>query len=146
MKTDPISYSGFTQRLFAYNLDITAMLVVFFPLSLWLANDWLFYTSCFVIICIYHATFESSDWQGTLGKRYGKMKVVDYNSGHSISFGRALIRILAKFLSLAPCFAGFFMIYFRRDRRGLHDLIAGTCVVRVAPKETKEANSKGNKM
>ncbi len=139
-------YSDFSQRLFAYNLDITVLLVTFFLLSLWVKNDGAYYFLCFIITCVYHAALEGSSWEGTLGKRFSRMKVVCFETGERISFFRALIRILAKFISLAPCFVGFFMIYFRSDRRALHDLIAGTCVVQKIESESKDRRVKGNKV
>lgn len=54
--------------------------------------------------------------------------VIDQN-GKRISFITAFARVLLKFVSLMLMFSGFIMIYFRRDRRGLHDLILKTYVV-----------------
>ncbi|WP_404818011.1 RDD family protein [Reichenbachiella ulvae] len=139
-------FADFSQRLLAYNLDLTVLLLLLFPLSFLISIDWIYYALCFVIVCIYHSVLERTSWHATVGKHYTQMKVVDYKTKEGISMGRALLRILAKFLSLAPCFAGFFLIYFRADRRALHDLIAGTCVIRFSKLKTKDPITKGNKM
>jgi uncharacterized RDD family membrane protein YckC len=39
------------------------------------------------------------------------------------------VRVLVTPLSFLVFFAGFWLILFRRDRRALHDLIAGSAVV-----------------
>ncbi|PIB34770.1 hypothetical protein BFP72_04805 [Reichenbachiella sp. 5M10] len=119
--------ASFSKRLFAYNIDITVMMLLMLPFLLWVESDRLFYGAAVAIVCLYHALMESSSWQGTLGKHYSHMVVTD-SAGQPIGFGRALLRILCKFLSLGLLFGGFMMIYFREDRRGLHDLLAGTVV------------------
>lgn len=121
--------ANFSKRLLAYNIDLTVLLVLIFPLSIWIEQDWIFYALGFTIVCLYHAILESSGWQATLGKKYRGMRVVDDRSGDRLSFARAIIRILVKFVLLLICFAGFFMIYFRSDRKGLHDLLARSRVV-----------------
>lgn len=120
--------ANFSKRLMAYNLDITVFILVIFPLSIIVESNGIMYSLAFGLICLYHAIMESSEWQATLGKKQGRLLVVDLN-GERISFWRASIRIAAKFISLGLLFAGFFMISFRKDRRGLHDLIAGTQVI-----------------
>ncbi|UXP31066.1 RDD family protein [Reichenbachiella agarivorans] len=120
--------AGFSKRLFAYNLDITVMLLVIWPVSLFIPQNEFFYPLAVALVSLYHALMESSSWQGTLGKRYAQLVVTDEH-GAPIGFGQALLRIVAKFLSLAVLFIGFFMIYFRKDRKGLHDMIAKTKVL-----------------
>jgi uncharacterized RDD family membrane protein YckC len=48
--------------------------------------------------------------------------------GSPISYNRALLRWLAARLS-DVLFLGYILIALRRDKRGLHDLLAGTKVV-----------------
>jgi uncharacterized RDD family membrane protein YckC len=66
----------------------------------------------------------------TLGKRLAGVRVVDL-AGEPIGYPRALGRWLAWLLSAALLFAGFLVAPARSDRRALHDLLAGTRVVRV---------------
>jgi uncharacterized RDD family membrane protein YckC len=65
----------------------------------------------------------------TLGKRLLGARVLD-ESGAPIGYLRALGRSLATIVATVPFGIGLVMAGFRRDRRGLHDLLAGTRVVR----------------
>jgi uncharacterized RDD family membrane protein YckC len=78
---------------------------------------------------LYFPLMESSRKQGTIGKSVCGLAVTD-TSGRRISFLRAVARMLAKILSGAVLDLGYVMIGFTRRKQGLHDLIAGTLVVR----------------
>ncbi len=80
-------------------------------------------------LLLYFPLFESSARQGTFGKQICGLAVTD-TRGQRISFGRALGRYFAKFLSALVLGIGFLMVAFTPRKRGLHDLIAGTLVVR----------------
>jgi len=77
----------------------------------------------------YYAVMESSQYQATLGKMALGLKVVDMQ-GRRISLGRALGRLFGKILSTIPCDIGFIMAGFTEKKQALHDMIAGTLVVR----------------
>lgn len=66
----------------------------------------------------------------TIGKALLGMRVVLAADGAPITFGPAFLRHLAYFVSAMPLGFGFFMAGMRRDKRALHDLIAGTRVER----------------
>jgi uncharacterized RDD family membrane protein YckC len=91
---------------------------VFIYVALAFAGQWL-----------YEAFLTSSSWQGTIGKRVLHLKVVD-EGGNRISFGRATGRFFAKILSHMFFAIGFIMIAFTERKRGLHDLLAGTVVMK----------------
>jgi uncharacterized RDD family membrane protein YckC len=78
---------------------------------------------------LYEALLTSSAWQGTIGKRVLRLKVVD-EVGTRISFGRATGRFFAKILSSMFFCIGFIMIGFTERKTGLHDMLAGTKVLR----------------
>ena len=67
----------------------------------------------------------------TLGKSVVGVRVVG-TDGALLTFGPSLLRYLASVLSLATCGFGFLMAALRRDKRALHDLIAGSRVERPA--------------
>lgn len=70
-------------------------------------------------------------WDGqTPGKRLLRLKVVRV-SGEPVSYSRALLRYIGYFISFLLAGLGFVMIAVDRNKRGLHDLIAGTCVIKV---------------
>ncbi len=100
-------------------LAVPVVAAVAFPVALLVALP---------LVLLYYPVMESSRWQATIGKRFCGLTVVNLG-GKRISFVRALMRHLAKYLSGALFGIGFLMIAVRSDRRGLHDLIAGTLVL-----------------
>ena len=70
----------------------------------------------------------------TIGKMIVGVRVVAGNAGPP-PFGTALLRFIAYFASAGTFMLGFAMAGLRRDKRALHDLIAGTRVER-APRPT----------
>ena len=65
----------------------------------------------------------------TLGMQLLKMKVIDVY-GDPPSPGRCALRCAAYLASIATLFLGFLWIGFDSEKRGLHDWIAGTYVIR----------------
>jgi uncharacterized RDD family membrane protein YckC len=65
----------------------------------------------------------------TLGKRLLGVRVID-EGGEPIGYLRALGRCLATAVAALPLGLGLAAAWLRRDRRGLHDLLAGTRVIR----------------
>lgn len=78
---------------------------------------------------LYEAFMESSSYQATVGKMIFGMKVTDLN-GNRISFERATGRHFAKWLSGMILGIGYIMVGFTERKQGLHDLLAGTLVLR----------------
>lgn len=77
----------------------------------------------------YHTTFESSVYQATPGKMVLKLKVIDL-FGKSMSIVRAMFRSLSVFISIVPFGLGIWYISTDRKKRGWHDLIAGSYVIK----------------
>lgn len=94
-----------------------------------LSSVFLYVVVAFAGQWLYEAWLTSSSWQGTIGKRVLRLKVVD-EAGNRISFGRATGRFFAKILSSMFFCIGFLMIAFTERKCGLHDMLAGTVVVR----------------
>jgi uncharacterized RDD family membrane protein YckC len=78
---------------------------------------------------LYYAYQESSPKQATIGKQAFGMKVTDLN-GNPISFARATGRHFAKWLSSIILLIGYIMAAFTEKKQALHDMIAGTLVVK----------------
>ncbi len=87
------------------------------------------YSIMIAINWLYYALMESSANQGTLGKMAVGIKVCDMQ-GERISFGQATGRYFAKILSSLILLIGYIMVAFTEKKQGLHDMIAGTLVVR----------------
>jgi uncharacterized RDD family membrane protein YckC len=83
----------------------------------------------FAIALVYFSGMESSTYQGTLGKRALSLKVVN-TSQQKISYSKALGRYFAEAFLSPILFIGYIMIAFDGCKRGLHDRLAGTYVIR----------------
>jgi uncharacterized RDD family membrane protein YckC len=82
---------------------------------------------------LYFASFESSVWQATPGKRLLGLVVTNLE-GHRISFARASGRYFGKILSGTLFFIGFLIAGFTPRKQALHDLLA-SCLVLRRPKQ-----------
>lgn len=82
-----------------------------------------------VLHWLYFSLFESSGWQATLGKKALGLEVTDL-AGRRISFGRATGRFFGKYISGIILFIGFIMAGFTEKKQALHDILAGTLVIR----------------
>ena len=79
---------------------------------------------------LYFAGMESSPRQATFGKSVMSLRVTD-TERQPISFGRATGRFFAKIVSgMIPFAIGYIMAAFTGRKQALHDLIAGTLVLR----------------
>ena len=78
---------------------------------------------------IYEAAMESSSRQATVGKMALGLKVTDLK-GRRVSFARATGRHFAKFISGMILLIGYIMAGFTERKQALHDMIAGTLVIR----------------
>jgi uncharacterized RDD family membrane protein YckC len=149
-------YAGFWLRFLAHLIDHVILGIVaaplFFilvlPVILRVANDaernqepspemiiailssvFIYVVLAFVGQWLYEALLTSSSWQGTVGKRVLQLKVTD-ELGNRIGFGRATGRFFAKILSSMFFYVGFIMVGLTDRKRGLHDMLAGTLVMR----------------
>ena len=79
---------------------------------------------------LYFAGLESSERQATFGKSLLSLRVTNYD-GRRLSFGHATGRFFAKIVSgMVPFAIGYIMAAFTAKKQALHDLIAGTLVLR----------------
>jgi uncharacterized RDD family membrane protein YckC len=81
---------------------------------------------------LYFVFSEGGPWQGTPGKRALGLRVRAADGGVA-GYGRALVRHLAGAISWGLLNLGHALAGWRRDRRALHDLIAGTQVLAEGP-------------
>ena len=145
------AYGGFWRRLLAYFIDgilvyivaTGAAAVVGYLLGVHLevlgrwrgglrpGADVLRFLMVTLISWLYWAGLESSQRQATFGKMALGLKVTDMR-GEPVSFGRATGRYFGKYLSALILGIGFLMIGWTAKKQALHDLMAGTLVVREA--------------
>ncbi len=77
----------------------------------------------------YYGYLEGSNSGQTIGKRALGIRVIDFNTGGPIGFGRAVIRYFGRIVSAIPCLLGFFWMIWDKEKQTWHDKIAGTVVV-----------------
>lgn len=83
-------------------------------------------------------------WKGaTPGKRMMNIHVVDEKTLGEVSNVQAVTRSLGYIVSTLSFLIGFLMVAFRKDKRGLHDMMAGTVVIYVNDNK-KEDNAISN--
>ena len=86
------------------------------------------WTMLLIVPWLYCAIAESSDKQGTIGKRAMGIKVTNLH-GRRISFARASARHFASYVTSQTFLIGYLMAAFTAKKQTLHDLIAGTLVL-----------------
>jgi len=85
-----------------------------------------------IVAWLYFTLAETLAWRGTVGKLVMGISVTD-EDGRPISWGRANARYWAKVLSFLILGIGFLMAAFTDRKQALHDIIAGTLVVKRHP-------------
>ena len=150
--SEPLVYANLWHRFVAAFVDGLSMMNATFiiVLPLWdifglppgKGNLWMVIILLSRIIgWLYFAQQESSEAQATFGEKAMRLKVVGL-SGERISFGRATGRYCGRHIflliwllgygqiSLLVFFLGYLMQPFTKKRQALHDLIAGTLVIK----------------
>jgi len=136
----PQYFAGFDQRWLASALDWFMVSLVFILLAviglLFNADKATQFTIALSLLgiipvanFIYHIVMECSPKQGTYGKQILKIKVTDM-LGERIGLGRSILRNLAKILSILTLFIGYLMSFFNSKQQCMHDMVAGTLVVK----------------
>ena|SRR5579863_9419852 len=138
-------YAGFWRRVVAYIIDAIVLSIVFgiagaiFGVVAGGANEnnagiiasagAVLYIVLIVGQWLYFALMESSAKQATLGKMALSIKVTDLD-GRRIGFGKATGRFFGKIISGIILYIGFMMAGWTQKKQALHDMMAGTLVVR----------------
>jgi uncharacterized RDD family membrane protein YckC len=121
------AYGGFWIRFVAWIIDSLVVSVVMgFVLTVTFGVGFI---AIFFAHWLYEALMLSSSWKATLGKRAFNLVVTDLE-GRPLSFGRATGRHFAKWLSGLVLGVGYIIAAFTSRKQALHDMIAGTLVVR----------------
>lgn len=130
------SYAGFWIRTLAYVIDTLILVVVseliLLPLRS-LPEGAVPLIALFIplLVCfVYMPAFWSSSRQATIGQMICGLKVVNAITGTRISVLHAFGRWLALLLAMSILFIGVIMVAFTERKRGLHDILAGTYVVK----------------
>lgn len=145
------AYAGFWERFGALCIDfvilVLALAVLVVPLSLAIGVGHILlwpFSAMFgveltlwplldikvqLLTWLYFSLLESSPMRATLGKKVMGLRVVT-EDGKRLSFLRATGRYFGKIVSAAIWMLGFIMAAFTSKKQALHDLLAGTLVVK----------------
>ena len=132
--------AGFWLRLAACIIDTILIMVLTWPLLLWIYGSEYFTTNQFikgpadfVISYVLPAIAVIVLWikcRGTPGKLLLGLRVVDAKTGGNLDLLQSVIRYFSYFISMLPLGFGFLWIAFDSRKQGFHDKIAKTLVVK----------------
>jgi uncharacterized RDD family membrane protein YckC len=148
-----IEYAGFLRRLAASLIDTLILLIVLTPLAYFFSQgayfpgldpegdilaqiatiefDWNYLLINdllpMVLIIFFWVRF-----RGTPGKQLMDCEVVDASSFENLRVGQSVLRYAGYFISLLPLGLGFLWIIWDKKKRGFHDLLAHTVVIRLS--------------
>jgi uncharacterized RDD family membrane protein YckC len=86
-----------------------------------------------VVFALYYVVHGWARRGGTPGLRLCGLRLLDWRHRVPIGYPRALLRLVALLVTVLTLGLGYLLIPFRRDRKALHDLLAGTLVTHRAP-------------
>ena len=138
--TASVAYGGFWIRVVAYIIDaILVSLVLGVVMSVFGVKYMDFENPenidptanllSILVFWLYFALMESSERGATVGKMAMGLRVVT-GDGKRLSFLNATGRYFAKILSALIFCIGYIMVGFTERKRGLHDMIANTLVIK----------------
>lgn len=137
-------YAGFWRRWAAFQLDLQILYGIMVPLFFLVVylfagdtGDWsaagpgditFFGFLSLLVVWVYFAAFESSEYQATLGKMAIGIKVTN-EDGEQMGFWRATGRHFGKLLSYILLLVGFLMAGFTERKQALHDQMTDCLVI-----------------
>ncbi len=93
--------------------------------------------ACGVLWLVYGFLYFVHGWArrgGSPGMKLLGLRLLDWRHRSPIGYSRALLRSAAGIVTLLTLGLGFLVVPFRRDRKALHDVLAGTLVTHGAPR------------
>jgi len=145
VEPEKLIYAGFWLRFFAAFLDLLVLsagiILLLISIGLVIAINGrdhiihdsqlvsIFYWAIILLAVSYYVLMLSGIHGATYGKRWMNIKVLDAR-GDRLTAARALGRLLARLFSYLLLMSGFLIQPFTPRKQALHDLIAGTIVVR----------------
>lgn len=137
----PQRYAGFWIRLAASIIDTILIMILTWPLLLWIYgtdyltnNQFVKGPADFVISYVVPALLVILLWvkcRGTPGKLLLGLRVIDARSGGNLDLLQSVIRYFSYLISMIPLCLGFIWIAFDPKKQGFHDKIAKSLVVKI---------------
>lgn len=122
--------AGFWRRFAAAFVDGIILLIPYWILLAGI-NAGTAYALSILIDLAYFTYFEGSASGQTIGKKLLSIRVIDFNSGGSIGYGRALGRYLARFISAFALLLGYLWMLWDKEKQTWHDKLVSSVVVPV---------------
>ncbi len=134
---ETLHYAGFWRRVAAALIDTLLYLMLLVPLVLAIygAGFWRrdgFTTGVLLMEYLLPAIVVIIFWiykSATPGKMVMNAKIIDAKTGQPPTPAQCVIRYLCYYVSMLPLMLGIIWVAFDRQKRGWHDLIAGTLVI-----------------
>lgn len=131
-----VKFAGFWIRFAAFIIDALFFVAVMIPFDLIFSNEIFpekqsiesLYASNLMAL-LYEIILTASVWQATIGKKILGLKVVDANFNR-LTIGKSIGRFILKIPSFLVFCLGFFWVGLDKKKRGWHDIMAGTYVVK----------------
>ena len=130
-------YQGFWIRALAYFIDVIALYIGFIVVlaligelgNYYATSDLTVHDAYFVLFSVLYDIILVGAFGATFGKYVVGIRIVQCD-GSRVGYWRAAGRHFASCLSGLFFGIGYLMVAFSNDKRALHDLIAGTVVVK----------------
>lgn len=120
--------AGFWPRLMAHNIDLMVLLPNYYLVSLFIESTPLLLAICAAFTYLYDAVASVSVWQGSVGKKLMRLRIVN-RQGNRLVLQTGLLRSLAKTVTVLTLFVGYAVIMLHPRNLSIHDIIAGTEVI-----------------
>ncbi len=157
-----VQYAGFLRRLAASLIDSLILLIILTPLGFLFTSgrylpgfdpegditaqaaelnfDWayLFINDLLPMVLV---IFFWIRFRATPGKQLMDCEVVDADTFDNLRVGQSILRYIGYFISILPLGLGFFWIIWDKKKRGFHDMIAHTVVIRLSPHHVAETEA-----
>lgn len=145
MSKENLEYAGFWIRVGAGLIDTVMLMLIVAPVMYAVYGEDYFYSDQTVLGLadvlmnwIFPFVATVLFWLSggaTPGKMATKLKVVDERTGNNISTKQAIIRYIGYFISAFCFLLGLIWVAIHSKKRGWHDMLAGTVVIRTRGKE-----------
>jgi uncharacterized RDD family membrane protein YckC len=143
MNTENLEYVGFWPRVGATVIDILVQLAITAPITYAVYGRYsepshFMGPADLLINLVIPSAAVIALWMrfgATPGKMAMSAKIVDADTGEPLTMGASIIRYLGYIVSMIPFFVGFIWIGFDRRKRGWHDKMANSVVIRPAGTE-----------
>jgi uncharacterized RDD family membrane protein YckC len=122
--------ASFGRRLVALIVD-TLILGVVFGAAYAIFNETAAWGLWLLIGVVYYALLDGGPKGQTLGKMALGIRVVDFNNGGAIGYGRGVIRYIGRIISGLVCYLGYLWMLWDKEKQCWHDKMATTVVVPV---------------